>query len=123
MGTVKPSKGFLKGSKGSQPVLKELQRLSKASKRVSKAFEGTQRLSMEPPESFGSSGRASSSFPNHAQATTEPSFFSSANIDIIIERPSTTICVHRSSNHPNNGHESIDPTTLPEIVSQFCCTS
>ena len=53
MGTVKPSKGFLKGSKGLHLLWSVVLVLLKASKRVSKAFEGIQRLSMEPPKGFG----------------------------------------------------------------------
>ena len=57
--TLKPSKGFSKGSKGLQPLCKDLQCLFQAFERVSEAFEGTQRLSVEPPEGFGGFWRAS----------------------------------------------------------------
>ena len=55
---------------GLQPLLKELPRLSKASKRVSRAFKGSQRVSMEPlkgSRGFWSASRKLRSFPRAFQ--------------------------------------------------------
>ena len=75
MGTVKPSKGFLKGAKGLHLLWRVVLVLLKASKRVSKAFEGIQRLSMEPPKGFRGFWRASWalwSLPNATDRTKLP---------------------------------------------------